>query len=64
MGSGGLVKTGASRLNLSGANIYAGFTDIQSGSVRASHASALGSSGTGATVQGGTALAQEPSMAR
>lgn len=56
-GSAGLVKTGASRLTLSGANSYTGFTDIQSGSVRASHATALGSSGTGTTVQGGAALA-------
>jgi autotransporter-associated beta strand protein len=56
-GSAGLVKTGASRLSLSSANSYTGFTDIQSGIVRASHATALGSSGTGTTVQGGTALA-------
>ncbi len=56
-GSGGVVKTGSSGLTLAGANSYTGFTDIQSGSVRAAHASALGSSGTGTTVQGGPALA-------
>ncbi len=56
-GAFGLVKTGTSRIVLSGKNGYTGFTDIQTGTVRAAHASALGTSGTGTTVKGGTALA-------
>jgi autotransporter-associated beta strand protein len=56
-GTGGLIKTGLSSLTLSGANTFNGSVNIQSGVVRAAHDSALGSSGTGTTVQGGTALA-------
>jgi autotransporter-associated beta strand protein len=56
-GGGGLVKAGTSRLTLSGPNNYTGNTDILSGSVRVAHASALGTTGAGTTVQGGAGLA-------
>ena len=56
-GIGGLVKSGVSTLVLSGSNDFTGLVSIQAGVVRAAHDAALGSSATGTTVQGGTALA-------
>ena len=56
-GSGGIVKTGPSTLVLDGPNTFSGNLTVQSGSVRASHDSALGSPAAGTTVQGASALA-------
>jgi autotransporter-associated beta strand protein len=56
-GAGGLVKTGSSTLVLAGANTFGGAVSIQSGVLRATHDSALGSPAAGTTLQGGTALA-------
>lgn len=56
-GAGGVVKSGVSRLILSGSNDFTGLVSIQAGVVCATHDGALGISTTGTTVQGGTALA-------
>jgi autotransporter-associated beta strand protein len=56
-GSAGLVKSGSSRFTLSVESDYTGFTSIQSGILRASHAGALGTTGGSTTVQCSTALA-------
>lgn len=56
-GAGGLVKTGSSSIILAGANTFGGAVSIQSGVLRATHDSALGSPAAGTTIQGGTALA-------
>jgi autotransporter-associated beta strand protein len=56
-GAAGLVKSGTATLVLSGNNNYSGNTNIQQGAIRAAHASALGSTANGATIQGGTARA-------
>ena len=54
IGSGSIVKTGAGTVFITGANTYAGGTDIQQGAIRVSDVSVLG---TGAiTVQAGAAL--------
>jgi autotransporter-associated beta strand protein len=52
-GSGGLIKTGAGNLTLSGINTYAGVTTINAGTLQIGHASALGTSGN-ITFGGGT----------
>ena len=51
------MKSGTATLALSGNNNYSGNTNIQQGAIRAAHASALGSTANGATIQGGTARA-------
>lgn len=56
-GAGGLVKSGTSAIILTGVNDFTGFVLIESGVIRAAHVSALGSSNTGTTIQGGTSLA-------
>lgn len=56
-GAGGFVKSGTSKLILSGSNDFSGPVSIESGVVSAANDAALGTSTTGTTVQGGTALA-------
>lgn len=54
LGNGGVVKTGSGTVFMTGANTYAGGTDIQQGAIRVTDTSFLG---TGAiTVQAGAAL--------
>lgn len=56
-GNFGITKTGTSGMMLAAANTFMGAVSIQAGAVRAAHPNALGSLGSGTTVQGGTALA-------
>jgi autotransporter-associated beta strand protein len=56
-GNSGITKAGTSVMTLAAANTFSGAVSIQAGAVRAAHANALGSLGSGTTVQGGTALA-------
>jgi len=57
-GSNGLTKAGAGTLNVSGANSYAGSTEIAAGVFQAQNSSALGAtgSGNGTVVASGAAL--------
>jgi autotransporter-associated beta strand protein len=52
MGSGGLIKTGAGKLLLSGSNNYSGETTINNGTLQLGNAAALGAGGLAAN--GGT----------
>ena len=52
-GSGSLTKSGAGPLTLSGSNSYSGGTTLTSGTLTASHASALGDAAGAITVNGG-----------
>ncbi|NBP43115.1 MAG: hypothetical protein EBU65_03045, partial [Actinobacteria bacterium] len=51
-----MTKTGSGRLILSGTNLYTGATTISEGVLRASNASALGTTASGTTVANGAAL--------
>lgn len=55
-GSGAFTKTGVGLLTLSGANGYTGTTNISNGALRATHATALGTTAAGTTVANGAAL--------
>jgi fibronectin-binding autotransporter adhesin len=53
---GTLTKTGNGRLEIAGASTYAGMTDVQGGSLLASHSAALGTPAGGTRVLGGAQL--------
>jgi fibronectin-binding autotransporter adhesin len=55
-GSGGVVKSGAGTLTLSGPNTYSGTTTVSTGTLRAEHATALGTVAAGTTVAVGATL--------
>jgi fibronectin-binding autotransporter adhesin len=55
-GSGTLTKLGSNTLTVSGGNSYAGTTSISAGALRATHATALGTTAAGTTVSSGAAL--------
>ncbi|MCX5654722.1 MAG: autotransporter-associated beta strand repeat-containing protein, partial [Planctomycetota bacterium] len=55
-GSGGLVKTTADTVQVTGANTYAGATTVAEGVLNITNANALGSTAAGTTVQTGGAL--------
>jgi fibronectin-binding autotransporter adhesin len=67
-GSGGLTKTSAGTLILSGVNSYSGTTEVAAGVLNIQNASALGTTGNGTTVdsnaslqlQGGISVGAEP----
>ncbi len=54
--SGRIVKQGTGTLTLTGANTYGGLTTINAGAINIQNNTALGTSGTGATVASGAAL--------
>ena len=55
-GGGGLFKTGAGTVTLTGANRFGGATQVNAGTLVVSAASALGSSASGTTVASGATL--------
>ena len=55
-GTGGITKNSSSAFQLFGANTYSGATLVNSGTIFARHATALGSSATGTTFANGTGL--------
>jgi len=56
-GAGGLTKTGAGAVTLSGNNAYAGVTTLNAGTLTLNNANALGTAAGGTTVNAGATLA-------